>query len=347
MEYTLAELAARLGGELKGPPDLRIAGIAAVDQATPRDLSFIAQKRYLKKVPASQAAAFLVAPEWADLGRPCIVVPQPYLAYARAAALFAPPPWRWPGVSDQAYLGEGVHLGAEVSVAPFAFIGDGCRLGDRVTIGPGCVLGREVEIGPDSYLHPRVTILDRCRVGARVIIHSGAVIGADGFGYVPTPQGHEKIPQLGIVVVEDDVEIGANTTIDRAALGETRIGRGTKIDNLVQVAHNVVVGEHSILVAQVGIAGSARLGKRVVLGGQAAVVGHLEVGDGVQVGGKSALTHSVGPGQVMLGSPARPYKEFLAMHGVMVRLPELYKRLKKLEHQVAALTGGTPPETES
>jgi UDP-3-O-[3-hydroxymyristoyl] glucosamine N-acyltransferase len=347
MTYTLGELAHRLGAELRGPAELVIHGLAAVDQATSRDLSFIAQKKYARLAASSQAAAFIVSPEWAGLGRPCLVVDHPYLAYARAAALFAPSPWRWPGISDRAYLGEGVSLGADVSVAPLAFIGDRVRLGDRVTIGPGCVLGQEVEIGPDSYLYPNVTILDRCRVGARVTIHSGTVLGADGFGYVPLPEGHHKIPQLGIVVIEDDVEIGANCTIDRAALGETRIGRGTKIDNLVQVGHNVVVGEHSIFVAQVGIAGSTKVGRRVVMGGQAGVVGHITIGDGAQLGAKAGVNHSIGPGQVVLGVPARPYKEFLAINAVTGKLPEMHRRLKKLEQQIAALLPKEAVETES
>lgn len=347
MTYTLGELARLLGGDLRGPADLVVHGLAAVEQATSRELTFIAQKKYLRLAASSQAAAFLVSPEWAALGRPCIVVPQPYLAYAQAAALFAPPPQRWAGVSDRAYLGEGVVLGADVSVAPLAFLGDRVRLGDRVTVGPGCVLGMEVEIGADTLLYPNVTILDRCRLGERVIIHSGTVLGADGFGYVPTPQGHHKIPQLGTVVIEDDVEIGANCTIDRAALGETRIGRGTKIDNLVMLAHNVMVGEHSILVAQVGIAGSTKVGRRVVIGGQVGVVGHIEIGDGAQLGAKAGVNHSIAPGQVVVGSPARPYKDFLAISAVTGKLPEIYKRLKRLENQVAALLPGEAAEKES
>ncbi len=347
MAYTLGELAQLLGGELRGPAEVVIHGLASVEQATPRDLAFIAHKKYYRLAAASRAAAFLVAPEWADVARPVIVVAQPYLAYAQVAALFAPPRPRWPGVSPQAHVGEGVSLGVEVSVAPFAFIGDRVKLGDRVTIGPGCVLGQEVEIGADTYLYPHVTILDRCRVGERVIIHSGTVLGADGFGYVPTPEGHYKIPQLGMVVIEDDVEIGANCTIDRAALGETRIGRGTKIDNLVQVGHNVVIGEHSILVAQVGIAGSTKVGRRVVMGGQVGVVGHIEIGDGAQLGAKAGVHHSIGPGQVVLGAPARPYKEFLAISAVMAKLPQMYQKVKKLEQQLAALHAGGTAETES
>jgi UDP-3-O-[3-hydroxymyristoyl] glucosamine N-acyltransferase len=346
MERTLGELATFLGGELKGPPDLVIRGIAALDRATSQEISFIAQKRYLRLAQQSQAAAFIVSPEWADLPRPLIIVSQPYLAYAQVATLFAPPLRRWPGISDLAFLGPEVESGQEVSIAPLVFIGARARLGDRVTILPGCVIGDEVEIGADSLIYPNVTILEGCRVGERVIIHSGTVIGSDGFGFVPGKTGHVKIPQLGTVVIEDDVEIGANCTIDRGALGETRVGRGVKIDNLVHLAHNVVVGEHSLLVAQVGISGSVKLGKGVVLGGQAGLVGHIELGDGVQVGAKSGVHHSVPAGQTVSGYPARPQQEFLRIAGHLAKLPEIYQRLRQVEQKLAELSARPAKEPE-
>jgi UDP-3-O-[3-hydroxymyristoyl] glucosamine N-acyltransferase len=346
MGYTLGELAARLGGELKGPADLRIEGIAAIESATPRDITFIAQRRFARLAAQSRAAAFIVAPEQADLGRPLIVVPSPYLAYARVAALFAPPRSRWPGVSDLACLGRDVELGQEVSIAPLAFLGHGVSLGDRVTIMPGCVIGDGVRIGADTLLYPNVTILERCTVGARGIIHSGTVIGADGFGFVPGKDGHTKIPQLGTVVIEDDVEIGANCAIDRGALGETRVGRGVKIDNLVHLAHNVTVGEHSFLVAQVGVAGSTKLGRYVALGGQAGVVGHLELGDGVQVAAQSGVTRSLPPGQTVMGSPARPGEEFAKISAHQARLPEMARRLKQLEQKIEELSARLAKEPE-
>lgn len=338
MERTLGELARLLGGELKGPADLIIEGIAPLDSATARDITFISQRRYARLAPLSQAAAFIVGPDQADLLRPLIIVPHPYLAYAKVAALFAPPRRRQPGVSHLAYLGRQVELGQEVSIAPLAFIGDGVRLGDRVTIMAGCVIGDEVSIGADTWLYPLVTILERCTVGERVTIHSGTVIGADGFGYVPGAEGHLKIPQLGTVVIEDEVEIGANCTIDRGALGETRVGRGTKIDNLVHLAHNVTVGEHALLVAQVGVSGSTKLGKGVALGGQVGVVGHIELGDGVQVGAKSGVHHSVPPQQTVSGYPARPQQEWVRIMGHLPKLPEIYQRLKKLEQQLTKLS---------
>ncbi len=338
MGHTLGELALLLGGELKGPADLMIEGIAPIEGATPRDITFITQKRYARLARQSQAAAFIVGPDQADLPRPRIIVAHPYLAYAQVAALFAPPRRRWPGISNLAYLGREVELGQEVSIAPLVFIGDKVRLADRVTIMAGCVIGDEVQIGADTLLYPLVTILERCTVGERVIIHSGTVIGADGFGFVPGAEGHLKIPQLGTVVIEDEVEIGANCALDRGALGETRVGRGTKIDNLVHLAHNVTVGEHSFLVAQVGVSGSTKLGKKVALGGQVGVVGHIELGDGVQVGAKSGVHHSIPPGVTVSGYPARPQQEWVRIMGHLPRLPEIYQRLKKLEQQLTKLS---------
>jgi UDP-3-O-[3-hydroxymyristoyl] glucosamine N-acyltransferase len=347
MTRTLGELAVFLGGELHGPADLVIEGIAPIDQATGREITFIAQKRFTRLVDQSRAAAFIVSREYAELPRPLIIVPHPYLAYARVAALFAPPLRRWPGVSDLAYLGEGVKLGQEVSIAPLAFIGAGSDLGDRVTIMPGCVIGEEVKIGAETLVYPNVTIRERCTVGARCIIHSGTVIGSDGFGFVPTETGHVKIPQLGTVIIEDDVEIGANCAIDRGALGATRVGRGVKMDNLVQLAHNVQVGEYSLLVAQVGISGSTKLGKGVVLAGQVGVAGHLEVGDGVQVGAQSGVHHSIPAGQIVSGSPTRPQREWLQQMGHIPKLPDIYRRLKQLEQRVIELAAQLKQEPES
>jgi UDP-3-O-[3-hydroxymyristoyl] glucosamine N-acyltransferase len=347
MTRTLGELAVFLEGELQGPADLVIEGIAPIDQASPREITFIVQKRFARLADQSRAAAFIVSPEYAQLPRPLIIVPHPYLAYARVAALFAPPLRRWPGISDLAFLGQEVRLGHDVSIAPLAFIGAGAALGDRVTIMPGCVIGENVRIGSDTLLYPNVTIREGCRVGARCIIHSGTVIGSDGFGFVPGKAGHVKIPQLGTVVIEDDVEIGANCTIDRGALGSTRVGRGVKIDNLVQLAHNVEVGEHSLLVAQVGISGSTKLGKGVVLAGQVGVAGHLDLGDGVQVGAQSGVHHSIPAGQTVSGSPTRPQREWLQQMGHIPKLPDIYRRLKQLEQQVSELAARLKQEPES
>ena len=347
MKRTLEELAALLQGEMKGAPDLPIEGIAALEEAGPREISFVTQKRFARLVSRSQAGAFIVAPELADLPRPLIIVPHPYLAYARVAALFAPARRRWPGVSEQACLGRELTLGQDVSIASLVFIGDRVRLDDGVTVMPGCYLGDEVYLGAGTLIYPNVTILERCRLGRNCIVHSGTVIGADGFGFIPTPAGNEKIPQLGTVVIEDEVEIGANCTIDRGALGETRVGRGVKIDNLVHLAHNVAVGEHSLLVAQVGVSGSTKLGQRVILAGQVGVVGHLELGDGVRVGAKSGVAHSVPAGQDVSGIPAFPQRQWLQSMAILPKLSDLYRRLKRLEQQVAELAAPPDKEPES
>jgi UDP-3-O-[3-hydroxymyristoyl] glucosamine N-acyltransferase len=347
MTRTLGELAVILEGELQGPADLPIEGIAPIDQASPREITFITQGRFARLVDQSRAAAFIVSREYAGLARPLVIVPHPYLAYARVAALFAPPVKRWPGISDLAYLGPDVALGQDVSIAPLVFIGAGARLGDRVTLMPGCVLGEAVQIGADTLVHPNVTILERCTVGERCIIHSGTVIGSDGFGFVPGAAGHVKIPQLGTVVIEDDVEIGANCTIDRGALGATRVGRGVKMDNLVHLAHNVEVGEHAFLVAQVGVSGSTKLGRSVTLAGQVGVAGHLELGEGVQVGAQSGVNHSVASGQTVSGSPARPHREWLRIMGHLPKLPELHQRLKRLEQDVRELSAKLNQENDS
>ena len=347
MGKTLGELAAFLGGELRGPADLVVRGLAPVDQATPEDLTFIAHPRFARLGETTRAGAVIVSPQWAALDKPLIVVEHPYLAYARVAALFARARPGWTGISDQAHLGAEVKLGRDVAIAPLVFLGEGVCLGDRVTLMPGCYIGPEAIIGDDTYLAPNVTIHERCRVGARVVIHSGAVIGTDGFGFIPTPEGQLKIPQLGTVVIEDEAEIGANVTIDRGALGETRVGRGVKIDNLVQVAHNVELGEHTVIAAQAGIAGSTKIGKWVGLGGQVGLVGHIKVGDRTQIGAQAGVTNSVPPDQVLLGTPAWPLKETHRIWASWHTLPELYRRVRKMEQRLADLTATLERKSET
>lgn len=347
MVKTLEELAQLLGGECQGPPDLIIRGVAAVDQAGPEEITFIARAEYGRLVEKSRAGAFLVSPQWRHLPRPLVITPDPYLAYARVAAIFAPPWQRWPGVSNLAYLGKNHRLGEDVSIAPFVWIGDEVCLEDRVTLMPGTVIGNRVTIGADTLIYPNVTIREDCRVGKKVIIHSGAVIGSDGFGFASQNGVHVKIPQTGVVTIDDEVEIGANCTIDRGALGETRISRGVKIDNLVQIAHNVVLGENTIVVAQVGISGSTRIGKNAVIAGQAGLVGHIEIGDGARIGAQSGVSNSVAPGQTVTGYPAMPHKEWLRAMAIIPKLPELYKKINRLEKKIERLTAALPKESIS
>jgi UDP-3-O-[3-hydroxymyristoyl] glucosamine N-acyltransferase len=337
VEKTLKELAQLVGGICQGPEDLPIRGLAAIHQAGPEDITFVTRPKFAKQIDASRAGAFIVSPDLQKVPRPLIIATNPYLAYAKIATVFAPPLRRWPGVSNQAYLGAHCRLGKDVSIAPFVWIGDNVSLGDNVTLAPGVVLGHGVTIGTETRLSANVTVGDNCFLGNRVIIHSGTVIGADGFGFAPDGPAFYKIPQLGIVVVEDDVEIGANCTIDRGALGETRICQGVKIDNLVMVAHNVVIGENSIIVAQVGISGSTQIGRSVMLAGQVGIVGHLTIGDRVQIGAQSGVPNSIPAGQVVMGSPALPHQDYLRMKAIQKKLPEVYDRLRSLEKQVAAL----------
>jgi UDP-3-O-[3-hydroxymyristoyl] glucosamine N-acyltransferase len=336
----LRELAARLGCELRGDGDVEIRGVAGLDDAGPGDLSFLANPRYLGKLETTRAAA-VVLPAAHASDRPALVSDNPYLAFARAVALVRPLPAPAPGVDASArvhasaVLGDGVHVGA------LAVVGARARVGARSVLHPHVVLYEGAEIGEDCVLHSGVHVRERCRLGCRVVVQNGAVIGGDGFGFARDAQGrYHKFPQVGIVVVEDDVEIGALSAIDRAALGETRIGRGTKLDNLVQVGHSVTIGEDSVLAGQVGIAGSTRLGKRVTLAGQVGVAGHLEIGDGVTVTAQTGIPGSVEPGALVSGSPAIENRAWLKSTAVFAKLPELQRRLRELERRVESLLGG-------
>jgi UDP-3-O-[3-hydroxymyristoyl] glucosamine N-acyltransferase len=298
----------------------------------------VGHPRYAPLAAASRAAALIVDASRKELGRPLLVCNNPNLAFARAAALFAKPPRLAAGVHDSAYIGPGIVFGEDVAVGPLAHVGSDCQIGPRTLICGGAYVGDAVVIGADCIIHPRAVILDECRIGDRVIVNSGAVIGSDGFGFVQDEQGHHvKIPQMGIVRIDDDVEIGANSSIDRATLGKTWIRQGTKIDNMVHIAHNVVVGEHCILVAQVGIAGSTQLGNHVVLAGQTGVLDHVTIGDRVRVAAKSAVAHSIKAGEDMLGIPAVPIKEWMRTYGNVRRLSQFRNQLKELAEKVKTL----------
>lgn len=336
--FSLGELGEYLGAAVKGDPGLRIHGIGPLENALPGQLSFISHEKYLPFVAETRASALIVPPNLASIDRPMLVCERAYLALARAAQLFASPPLLAGGIHSTACLGENVQLGDDVRVGPLAQIGDEARIGRGTRIYGGAYLGSGVSVGDDCLIYPGVTVLDGCCIGNRVIIHSGTVIGADGFGFAQDEQGrHVKIPQEGIVQIDDDVEIGANCTIDRATFGRTWIQRGTKIDNLVMVAHNVVVGEHSIVVSQVGISGSTRVGKHVILAGQAGIVGHIEIGDGARVGAQSGVGHSVKAGEDVSGSPAFPHKEWLKSTVNLRRLPQMREELKNLAKRIAQL----------
>jgi len=334
---TAAELADHLGAEMIGNAERQVVGVRPLDTAGPEHLSFLHNRRYVEQAARSSAGVVLVE-DPADLpGRDLLVTPQPYLALARALELLHPAPHPVLGVHSSAVVAPDVVMGRGVSIGPHVSVARGSEIGDGVVIGAGCVLGREVTVGRETLLHPRVVVEDRCRVGEGCVLHAGAVIGSDGFGFATVDGVHHKVPQVGIVVIEDKVELGANVCVDRAALGVTRIGRGTKVDNLVQIGHNVDIGEGTILVAQVGLAGSARLGHHVVMAGQSGVAGHLEIGDRVTVGAKSAVYKDVPDGAFVTGIPAQPHREWLRSNANLRRIEMMRQQLRQLEREVAEL----------
>jgi UDP-3-O-[3-hydroxymyristoyl] glucosamine N-acyltransferase len=331
--FTLAEVADAVGGRVVGATPSRLSGIESLDRATPSDLSWIADSRRIREAASTRAGALLVAAEELAGGRPAVVVSNPVAALAVWLARWHPVRRPRAGVSARAHVDRTARIGRGAAVAAGAVVAAKARIGARVVLGAGAYVGEGAEIGDDTWIHPNAAVLSGCRVGARCILHSGAVVGSDGFGFIWDGEKHRKIPQVGIVRVEDDVEIGANSTIDRATLGETVVGRGTKIDNLVQVGHNVVIGDHAIVCGQAGIAGSSRIGSRVTLAGQAGVGDHVTVGDGATVtgGGGVASGGRVPPGAVVSGMPAAPHREFLKRAALVARLPELVRRLERLE----------------
>ncbi len=335
--HRLGDLAARVGGRVLGDASRRIGGIATLEDAGPSDLAFLTNPKYRKAAGRTLAGAVLVGPGVEIAGKDLLEAPEPYLALAELLDFLHPAPPRTPGVSPLADVDGGARLGAEVSIAPFAVVGAGASVGDRATVGAGSVVGEGAEIGEDTVLHARVVLYPRTRVGARCILHAGVVLGGDGFGFASSKGRHRKVPQLGRVVVEDDVEIGAQSAVDRGTLGDTVIGRGTKIDDLVMVAHGVRVGPDCLLVAQSGIAGTSRLGRGVVLAGQAGVAGHLGLGDGAVVAAKSAVFDDVAEGSFVAGIPAVDHRAWKKAQAALRRLPDLRAEVRALRLRVEKL----------
>jgi UDP-3-O-[3-hydroxymyristoyl] glucosamine N-acyltransferase len=339
MSYTLAEIADRIGGRLKGDGQIEIKGVSGLQEAQPGEISFLASRKYQQFLNSTRASA-VILPEREEIGLelPAILHVNPYFAFACAVKLFHPEKPNYPvGIHPTATLEKSVQLGKNVCVGPYTVIEGKVEIGDDCTILAGCFIGESTKIGKEVFLYPKVTVYHSCQIGNQVIIHSGAVIGSDGFGFAFEKGKHHKIPQIGTVVIEDDVEIGANCTIDRAALGVTRIGRGTKLDNLVHLGHSVEVGENSILVAQVGIGGSTILGKYVTLAGQAGLVGHITLGDYVTVGAQGGVTKSIPAGTTVSGYPAREHKKAKKIEARLSHLPEYIGRIKELEKEVRRL----------
>lgn len=337
MEMTLQEIADYLGARVVGDPHAVVNGVGSLDRAVAGEITFLANVKYADKVGQTAATAVIMPPGKDGFGRNIIETENPQLAFAKLLGLFHQPAVLAQGVMPGAHVSPTAELGSDITVYPGAYIGDGVKIGARAVIHPGAVIYSGCSIGDDVTLHANVSVREHCLVGNRVIVHNGAVIGSDGFGYVPDGRKHFKVPQIGIVVIEDDVEIGANVTIDRAALEQTVIGRGTKIDNLTQIAHNCKIGEDCIIVAQVGIAGSTTLGRNVVLGGQAGLVGHIRICDNVMVGAQSGVSNNITEPGVYSGSPIMPHKEWLKTSMTLPRLPEMRKSVADLEKRVAAL----------
>lgn len=334
--YSVAELAQRIGAELVGDPSCTVTGVAALEAAGPCDLSYFTDMRRAEDLAASRAPAVIVRKAGDAGDRIQLIATDPYLALRGAILAFHKArPDVVPGVAERALVSPGARVHAGAQVCALAQIEAGAQVMEGAHVGAGSYVGEGCVVGKDSYLFPRVTLYRDVKLGERVMVHPGAVLGADGFGYAHSDAGALKVPQVGSVVVEDDVEIGANTTIDRGTLGATRIGKGTKIDNLVMIAHNVQIGQHCILVSQVGIAGSTRVGNGVVMAGQVGIADHVDIGDGVTIGAQSGVPSHLDAGKTYLGSPAWEISDARRIFVYMGKLPEWARRLRALEEQIA------------
>jgi UDP-3-O-[3-hydroxymyristoyl] glucosamine N-acyltransferase len=334
----LSEIAVKLGCEMRADRDLEIFRVAGIDEAGPGDLTFVSNRKYLSHIKDTHASAIILGYDIPPVELPSLRSDNPYLAFARSLELFFEPQRPPQGIHPSAQVSADADVGDNPSIGAFAVVSAGCKLGANVTIYPHAVVYPNAVLGDDVVLHAHAVIRESCRLGNRVVIQNGAVVGSDGFGFAPQGnEGYYKIPQTGRVIVEDDVEIGANTTIDRAAVGDTIVRRGAKLDNLVQVGHGAVVGENSVLAAQVGLAGSTRLGRNVRAGGQVGFAGHLEVGDNAVVTAQSGTSHDVPPGAIVSGSPAFANSEWLRSVAAFPRIPALLQHVRRLEKEVERL----------
>lgn len=335
---SLAVLADLVGGVVSGDPSVAISGVAPLDAAGPDQVSFLANPKYQSQMAACQAGAIIVHPSLQGTTQiPLLLAENPYLAFAKILTFFEVPAFVGQGIMPGAYIHPTAAVAENVTVEPGCVICAGAKIGQGTHLHPNVVVGVDALIGEDCLIHANVTVRDKSVLGNRVIIQPGAVIGADGFGFAPDGQSYYKIPQVGRVVIEDDVEIGACSCIDRGTLGVTRIARGVKIDNLVQVAHNVQVGEDTLLVAQVGVAGSSVIGKHCIFGGQAAVAGHVKVGDNVTLAGRGGISNNVDANQSLAGLPAMPHRQWLKATMTVPHLPEMRRELSMLKKQMANL----------
>lgn len=341
ISMTAAQIAEIVKGEIIGDAERTVTGVAGIKEAASHQLSFVGNRKYQELLTDAKAGIILVCADLAKAEKAdstLIVCQNVDAAFAAVVAIYADePPVYTPGIHPSAVVSPEAKLGSNVAICANAVIEAGAEIGDNTVIGAGCYIGHDAKIGANSLLYPNVTVMYRCIVGRKAVIHPGVVIGGDGFGFIPGPEGLIKVPQTGIVQIDDDVEIGANTTIDRARFGRTWIKSNVKIDNQVMIAHNVTIGESSILVAQCGIAGSSELGRGVILAAKAGVNGHITLGDGVKVAGTSGVLRSIPAGQTVVGAPAESQREFMARLALPGRFEKLSKKLTALQEEVAQL----------
>lgn len=338
MKKTLREIADLINGVLLGDGDIEITGVTNIEDAAATDIAF-AVAPHLEKAAQSVAAAVIIPSTITEFGKPAIRVENPRVAFVSLLKLFTPQIEVEPGIHATAVVGEDVSIGENVSIMAYAVVADGVKIGNNTVVYPHTYIGNSAIVGSDSLIYPNVTIGAGCHIGNRAIIHSGAVVGSDGFGFITVGGRHQKVPQVGNVLIEDDVEIGANVTIDRATTGSTVVKCGTKIDNLVHLAHNVVIGENCFLVAQTGIAGSVKVGNHVTFAGQSGSAGHLTIGDNCVFAARSAPISDVPAGSFYAGFPARPHKEWLRSEASANKMPDLIKKVRDLEKRLAAIEG--------
>jgi len=335
VKKTLREIAKIIDGEVLGDDGVVITGICGIKEAKEGDLTFVANPKYLPLMDNTKASAIIVSKDIDSAPKPIIKTENPSLAFVKMVSLLAPNEIPHPkGIDAKATIGKNVTLGKNVAIEAYAFIADNAQIGDNTIIYSGVYIGAHTKIGANCLVYPRVTIRERITIGNRVIIHSGTVIGSDGFGFATVKGVHHKIPQIGTVIIEDDVEIGANVTIDRARFGRTLIARGTKIDNLVQIAHNVEIGENSIIVAQSGISGSTMVGKGVIMAGQSGIVGHINIGDNAIIAAKSGVAKSIPANAIVFGYPAKPIEKTKRINACLQRLPKLFKVVSEIERKL-------------
>lgn len=338
MRKTLKQIADLIAGEVVGDPGVVITGVSGIKEARAGDITFLANDKYLALADKTQASAIIVSGDIKITCKPSIRAENASLAFAKVVNLAVPSEIKRPrGIHPSALLAKNVKLGKNTAIAAYCVVEEGASIGDNSVLYPGCFIGRESKIGNDALIYVNVSVRERTLIGDRVIIHSGTVIGSDGFGFIEISGAHHKIPQVGIVEIGDDVEIGANVTIDRARFDKTVIGKGTKIDNLVQIAHNVVIGENCLIVAQAGISGSTSLGKNVTLAGQVGLVGHIHIGDNSVIAAQSGITKSVPPGTVMFGYPAKPHAVAKKINACVANLPRMYKVVNQLKIKIKEL----------